>query len=71
MPPRSKEVFNTELRIIDLEKDIKKLTKSNLEVMKLATKAVRENGLLKIEIQRLITRVNTNENTIGQFRSKR
>ena len=71
MPPKSRELSNTDLRITDLEKSITKLMKDTTSAIQLATKAVRENGLLKIEIQRLTTRINTNENNIRHNSPKR
>lgn len=57
--------------IARLEKLIEKLTKENIETKKMATAAMRDCKLLKIEIQRLNTRLISNENDIRHVRSKR
>lgn len=58
-------------RITVLETDIKKMKADNTTALKLSTKLVRENAQLKIALARLTTRINTNEDNIRQFRSKR
>lgn len=71
MVNKRKPLTNVDNDVAKLAKRLAKLEKDHIGAMKMATKAIKENGLLKIEIQRLITRVNTNENQLGQFRSKR
>ena len=67
--PVEKSTIN--ITLIALQKQVSKLEKEHDKTLKLATKAVRENGLLRIEIQRLTTRINANENNIRHNRSKR
>ena len=53
-----------ELKVEKLEADLKTTSK-------LATTAIKNNIMLTKEVQRLITRINTNESNIGHLSSKR
>ena len=64
MKRKTNEPQPLEVRIAKLERELAITTK-------MATKSIKENRQMMIEIQRLVTRINNNENVIGQFRSKR
>jgi phage host-nuclease inhibitor protein Gam len=69
---------SNEMRIKALETTVRDLTRNNTSLKKevttnkqLATSATRELGRLKIELQRLITRMNQNEADVRHLNSKR
>lgn len=57
--------------ILELQDEIAKLKKDSLENKKMATSAMKDCIKLRIEIQRLNTRMISNENDVRHISSKR
>ena len=71
IPLSDKQIATLERKVTDQERTITNLKKEVTTNKQLGTSATRELGRLKIEIQRLITRMNQNEADVRHLNTKR
>ena len=60
-----------ERKVESLEEEVAKLNRENINIKKMATTAIRDCTKLKIEIQRMTTRMISNENDVRNLGPKR